>query len=289
MHLRQGGRHDDRRQDAQAGRGVHRDRRRASASKATSVSDNAAEPSVLRTFTPDPGGDGQRRSQSPKLFPFDDRRTATSPATARYESPTKVEPDARRLLQRRSTQGRGPGRPDRLPAADGDRLPAARSTSASGSDSASDADATPTPSTVQGLRDAASSRRLDGHLHRTSTTHVTMTLKDWPGADWGARPPGAERGRRTSSRRPARDFDPGLPFGTYAVCCVDDSAEPDRYKTYTVRQHEHRPERTTRRAADGRPRATDWNTTTARDEPPCAVREERGFTLPELLITMRSR
>ena len=115
-----------------------------------------------------------------------------------------------------------------------------------------------------------------------------LTTKGWPGGTWGTNAPSSKPNDHWLSQ-PGTDFDPGLPFGNYKICVVD-STQTTKYgamlggSTPTIYSNT---------SPDGGA-VLDFDPNSWWSSSRSAsggmmfnrLRQEDGFTLPELLITL---
>ena len=181
-------------------------------SKAVAVSDNSADQSTLRKYTP---STPSSTVEPTKLFPFTtaysyftgtctiqspvkvglkDYFSTTNPAAAVIGDPAKPQPQVATVYQ--------PAVNLRLRANYANQNPS-RDT------------------TVD-----ASNVKVYFHLQSVGaescedSPRATMAVKPWPGGTWGSTPPSSMDSKNWVVQS-GTDFDPGMPFGTYKVCLND--------------------------------------------------------------------
>jgi hypothetical protein len=220
-------------------------------SKAGAVSDNAAETSVLRTFTPNPAAMVSSIT-APTLFPFD---TAYSYFTGRcaYQSPVKTtNPDYFSDINQAAAVV---GDPDAFqPQPDTVYQPSfnirIRSNYANRSAPPADFDASALEvyATLQPI----------GSDPCVDIKNLRLATRDWP-STWGTAP--ISTATKNWVSQTGTDFDPGMPFGTYTICIRDAASSTRRYWTTTYNNTSPNGQATTVQMP---PSSSGWTTTDCR-------------------------
>ena len=202
-------------------------------SKANAVSDNAADAGTLRTYTPNPVG-ATSNIKPQNVYPFDSAYSYFAGACA-YESPTKASASVPDYFNTTNALAAVKGDPEAFQPQSATVFQPAlnlRVRAASANNAPTNFDATTTKLELFMTLPPASGDTC------TDITNLKMKLATWPTATWGTQPAGATAATGFVWQTGAStEFDPGLPFGTYALCLRDNisaTATPNyRYWTST--------------------------------------------------------
>jgi hypothetical protein len=198
-------------------------------SQAMSVSDAAADPTVLRTFTPTAPTVWANSFASPDLFPYYNSPYSYFTGDCIYMSPTKAATGYSTYFTTINTLAAVQGDPTVFqPQGATVFQPALNLRIAR--DSAGTAINAATTTMKVYVKLTKPSGSTDTCVSDYSNAWIPLALKDWPAA-YGTRPGGSSAIFNFAWQNTA-GYDAGMPFGTYAVCIVDTARTKRSTTTY---------------------------------------------------------
>ncbi|MDA0166446.1 carboxypeptidase-like regulatory domain-containing protein [Solirubrobacter ginsenosidimutans] len=202
----------------------------AVASQALSVSDQAADTAVLRTFKPVAPATVATVFDSPDLFPYYNSPYSYFTGDCGYMSPTKASSGFSTYFTTVNALAAVQGDPTVFqpqqatvfqPALNVRLLKDSKGTALS---------TTTTTSTIQVYAKLVKPSGSTDTCVSAYSTYFPLALKDWPTATYGPKPAGANATTNFVAQN-VTAFDAGLPFGTYTLCFLDQTYTTK--KTYT--------------------------------------------------------